>query len=220
MARQPCGHSSLAMRLEYRPRVTMSARARSAVPAGAASSRARTEATKKSRAPHRCGARRGERRGFLKPGRMLRSSPHLPSSPALGAWRQYRLSNPLGGLVGSKNKSLRPPTLARCDKGKLRTSTEPVNATLAPQLPDPDRARDASRVGGGDVLLLRARMVPRISHPGNLPAAVGDHRSPDERRATATEVGRGRPRRRHGPAGAGRDVTRRGRQRSAVSHWR
>ena len=155
------------------------------VPARSAPCRAWGQATKKSRAPHRCGARRGERRGFLKPGRMMRSSPHLPSSPALGAWRQYRLSNPLGGLVGSKNKSLRPPTLACCYKGKLRTRTEPVNATLAAQLPDPDLARDARRVGRGDVLLLGAGMVPRISHARNFSAAVGDHRPPDERRAAA-----------------------------------
>src|ERR1700716_2322429 len=32
----------------------------------------------------------------------MRLSPHLPASPALGACRQYRLSNPLEGLIGSK----------------------------------------------------------------------------------------------------------------------
>src|SRR4051812_4396584 len=52
--------------------------------------------------------RNGE--GLLKPSRnceadvptTLRLSPHLPASPALGACRQYRLSNPLEGLIGSK----------------------------------------------------------------------------------------------------------------------
>lgn len=124
---------------------------------------------------------------------MMRSSPHLPSSPALGAWRQYRLSNPLGGLVGSKTKSLRPSHW--CDarrrapvEGKLRTRTEQVNATFTRQLDDPDRARDSRRVGRGDILLLRARMVPRIPDPWNLSAALGNRRPAVEDDSTAIEV--------------------------------
>src|SRR5687767_15944381 len=39
----------------------------------------------------------------------LRPSPHLPSSPALGAWRQYSLSSPPVGLIGSKSEFSVPP---------------------------------------------------------------------------------------------------------------
>src|SRR4051812_29022323 len=80
------------------------------------------------------GSQELERRGFfeaqsklLELSPQLRLSPHLPASPALRACRQYRLSNPLEGLIGSKTL-LSAPRVAVSSRGNLRSVARRVNS--------------------------------------------------------------------------------------------